>query len=141
MRAQSPGTSVIALGWFLWSKSQAVGLAAATLPEKMVLEREMASGEAGELGVSRESLGLQLVRRRSPAGKAGTEEAGRSSSLQPLKESKRAPFCSRGCSAGSKCWSEGKGVALPRPQPNLCLLKPLGQRLNLPWPCHVGIPE
>lgn len=91
--------------------------------------------------MSRESLGLQLVRRRSPAGKAGTEEAGRRSSLLPFKESKRASFCSRGWSAGRKCQSDGKGVGLPHPQPNLCLLKSLGQRLNLPWPCHMGIPE
>lgn len=91
--------------------------------------------------MSRESLGLQLVRRRSLAGKAGTEEAGRSSNLQPFKESKRAPFCFRGWSAVIKCRSEGKGFGPPRPQPNLCLLKPLDQQPNLLWPCHVGIPE
>lgn len=141
MRVQSPGTSVTALCWFPWSKSQAVGLAAATIPEKMVLEHETASGEVGELGMSRESLGLQLVRRRSLAGKAGTEEAGRSSNLQPFKESKRAPFCFRGWSAVIKCRSEGKGFGPPRPQPSLCLLKPLDQQPNLLWPCHVGIPE
>ena len=68
-----------------------------------------------ELGM--EHLGLQLVRRRSLAGKAGTKEAGRSSNLQPFKESKRAPFCFSGWSAGIKCRSEGKGFGLPRPQP------------------------
>lgn len=47
-----------------------MGLAATPLSEKMVLEHEMASGGAGELGVSRGSLGLQLVRRRGPLGLA-----------------------------------------------------------------------
>ena len=48
MRAQSPGILVTALCWFLWSKSQAIGLAAATLLEKMVLVRKTVSGERQE---------------------------------------------------------------------------------------------
>lgn len=103
VRVQSTGTLVTALCWFLWNVSQAVGLAITTLLKKMILVREIVSGErqeAGERGVSRESPSQQLVGRRSPAGKAGTAETGRSSNLQPRMG--KGPHCL----LGNGLWGE-----------------------------------
>lgn len=65
----------------------------------------MAPGEAGELGVSRR-VWAAAGEEEEPRWEGWHRGSGQKQQSSTLKESKRAPFCSRGWSAGNKCWSE-----------------------------------